>query len=124
MFVPTSSQRRCFSDVNFQFQILSSNSSMVPLFSPTASVWPFGLNATLLTGLPSDKVAIRCLLPVSHSPTSPPSSPTASVWPFGLKATLLTGLPWTRWRSASRWPCSTGRRHHPAPRRRGSGRSG
>ena len=32
---------------------------MVPLFSPRARVWPFGLKATLLTVLPSDKVAIR-----------------------------------------------------------------
>ena len=52
MFIPTSLQRRCFSEARFQFQILSSTSSMVPLFTPTARVWPFGLKATLLTVLP------------------------------------------------------------------------
>ena len=42
---------------------------------------PSGLNATLSTGLPwvKVKVAVRCLVLVSHRPTWPPESPAARV---------------------------------------------
>ena len=60
-----------------------------PPVSPAASVWPSGLNATLTTGLPSARVAVRWPVAVSHRPIWPPSSPAASVWPSGLNATAV-----------------------------------
>ena len=68
---------------------------------PVASILPSGLNATLLTAIPSPlRVAVSCLVATSHNctiMTSVPQFPCplalASILPSGLNATLLIGNP-------------------------------
>jgi hypothetical protein len=66
-----------------RFDSVCRSSATVPLPLPIAKTWPFGLNATLVTRLPSARV-VRCLVVVSHRLMWPLASPAARVCPSGL----------------------------------------